>query len=480
MTAPATSRPAEGAGTESGSGAAQDRSAERSVYLALLGRSLWRLLLIVAAGLALGAIFGRPALGGLLVLLLFVCLQLRQLIRLRAWLQSPKRHFLPDASGIWGEVFDLLIDLQRKNRKRKKRLALMLAEFQASTAALPDGAVVLGDRGEISWFNAAARQLLGLRAPQDLGIRIPNLIRHPSFTEFFEKGDFDRETEAPSPINRRRMLALRIIPYGNEQKLLIVRDVSERRQLEAARRDFVANASHELRTPLTVLRGYLDLMDLEAQGTGPLAAWRAPVVEMRNQALRMEALVNDMLKLARLEADRAHMRDELLQAPMLIARAVEEAKALSKGQHRFEQLIDEGTLLIGGETEFYSIIINLLTNAVRYTPAGGAIRVSWSRTSDGARFAVADTGIGIAPEDIPRLTERFYRVDVGRSRASGGTGLGLSIVKHALEAFDARLEIESEAGVGSTFICHFPLHRVQLGEAGAATATAGDRETPIA
>ncbi|WP_366514911.1 phosphate regulon sensor histidine kinase PhoR [Solimonas terrae] len=451
-----------------------------SPYLALLGRAFIRVGLVVGAGLIVGAIFHHPAFGGLIALLVFVCLQLRQLVRLRAWLLAPKRYFLPDATGIWGEVFDLLIDLQRKNRKRKKRLALMLAEFQASTAALPDGAVVLGDRGEISWFNTAARRLLGLRAPQDLGIRIPNLIRHPSFTEFFERGVFEQETEAPSPISRKRLLSLRIIPYGNDQKLLIVRDVSERRQLEAARRDFVANASHELRTPLTVLRGYLDLMDMEAQGSGPLATWHAPVVEMRNQALRMEALVNDMLKLARLEADRASMRDELLQAPMLIGRAVEEARAVSKAQHRFEQNIDSAPLLIGGETEFYSIIINLLTNAVRYTPAGGVIRVSWERLDDGgAQFSVADTGIGIASDDIPRLTERFYRVDVGRSRASGGTGLGLSIVKHALEAFDSRLEIDSEPGVGSTFFCRFPQHRVQLAPQEPVAAGA-DRSAPAA
>ncbi|WP_084196894.1 phosphate regulon sensor histidine kinase PhoR [Solimonas soli] len=441
-------------------------------------RGIAKLATVAAAGTGAGLIFARPALGALLAILAYGLLQLRQLIRLRAWLHAPKRYFLPDIGGLWGEVFDLLIDLQRKNRKRKKKLSLMLAEFQASTAALPDGAVVLGERGEISWFNTAARQLLGLRAPQDLGIRVPNLIRHPSFTEFFEKGDFEHETEAPSPLNRNRLLSLRIIPYGNEQKLLIVRDISERRQLEAARRDFVANASHELRTPLTVLRGYLDLMDMDTHGSGPLASWRSPVQEMRNQALRMEALVNDMLKLARLEGERAHMREEVLQVPMLVARAVEEARAVSKGQHRFEQQVAADLLLLGGETELYSVIINLLTNAVRYTPSGGVIRVSWERRHGNACFAVADTGIGIAAEDIPRLTERFYRVDVGRSRASGGTGLGLSIVKHALECFDATLEIESELGVGSTFICVFPPHRIAEPSGDALPAALSDGGKP--
>ena len=192
----------------------------------------------------------------------------------------------------------------------------------------------------------------------------------------------------------------------------------------------------------------------------------------------MEALVNDMLKLARLESDRAAMREDLLQAPMLIQRAVEEARAVSKGQHRFEQALDSQLLLFGGENEFYSVIINLLTNAVRYTPPGGVIRVSWAREGEQGRFAVADSGIGIAADDIPRLTERFYRVDVGRSRASGGTGLGLSIVKHALEGFDARLDIESELGVGSTFICRFPPHR--LHDAASAASNSAARQDAAA
>jgi len=441
-------------------------SSRKSPYFRLLSQACLRAAAVLAAGLLIGAIFARPTLGGLLALLIFVFAQLRQLARLRTWLMAPKRYSLPDASGIWGEVFDELIDLQRKNRSRKKRLALMLSEFQASTAALPDGAVVLRERGEIGWFNAAARQMLGLRAPQDLGIRIPNLIRHPSFQEFFESGDFEHETEAPSPINSGRTLSLRIIPYGNEQKLLIVRDVSERHQLEAARRDFVANASHELRTPLTVLRGYMDLMESDTHAGGSLQSWRAPIAEVRDQALRMEALVNDMLKLARMESDRTQTHDEWLQAPVLIGRAIEEARALSKGEHRIESEVASQVLILGGETEFYSIVTNLVINAVRYTPEGGLIRVALEMEDGGAaRFSVRDTGIGISAEDIPRLTERFYRVDVGRSRASGGTGLGLSIVKHALESFDSVLEITSQPGAGSTFFCRFPPHRVQHGEA---------------
>ncbi|TJY62135.1 phosphate regulon sensor histidine kinase PhoR [Sinimarinibacterium sp. CAU 1509] len=423
-------------------------------------RELLRLAVVATIGALVGVWFDAPVAGVAVVLVLVLLVQIRHLIQLRIWLQHPKRYDLPEPGGLWGEAFDALLDLQRKNRKKKKKLAAILAQFQASTAALPDGAVVLGPRGEISWFNTAARTLLGLRVPQDIGIRVPNLIRHPIFTDYFEKAHFEGEVEVPSPVNNSKTLLLRVIPYGNNQRLLIARDVSERQMLEVARRDFVANASHELRTPLTVLRGYLDMMEMDAQGNGVLSPWAAPLSEMRNQALRMESLVNDMLKLARLEAGRAQARDEKLDPPGLIRRTVEEARTLSKGQHRFEVEIDEGLKLTGPEAALHSIFQNLVTNAVRYTPVGGAVHVSWRETAEGARFAVEDTGIGVAPQDIPRLTERFYRVDVGRSRASGGTGLGLSIVKHALDAFDAQLDVDSEIGVGSTFACMFPPHRV--------------------
>ncbi len=425
---------------------------------------LLRVVLFGLAGAAIGWLLGYPVSGVCLALVLSLLLHVRHLIHLRLWLFRPKSYQLPEPNGLWGTVFDGLIDLQRKNRKKKKKLAAMLAEFQASTAALPDGAVVLGSRGEIAWFNSAARQLLGLRQAQDIGIRVPNLVRSPAFTEYFERGAFDGEVEVQSPVNGSKTLSLRAIRYGRGQLLLIVRDVSERMMLDAARRDFVANASHELRTPLTVLRGYLDLMEMDAQTakgvTGPLAPWQSPLMEMRNQTLRMEALVNDMLKLARLESSRAQMRDEPLDVPGLIQRVIEDARQLSKGQHRIDVSADAALSLLGGEIELHSIFANLITNAVRYTPPGGTIRVSWGRTIEGACFTVADTGIGIAHKDIPRLTERFYRVDVGRSRASGGTGLGLSIVKHAIESFDARMEIESEIGVGTTFRCTFPPHRV--------------------
>ena len=395
-------------------------------------------------------------------------MQLYYLAALRAWVDHPKRVELPEPAGTWGEIYEKLLDLQRRNRKRKKRLAAMLAQFQASAEALPDGAIVTEARGEIAWFNTAGRALLGLRSPQDLGQRLPNLLRHPEFTAYFERGDYEREIEIPSPINGLVMLALRVIPYGDDQRLLMVRDVSEVHRLERIRRDFVANASHELRTPLTVLRGYLEMLLPEAQGS--LASWRAPLAEMHAQTARMEALVRDLLKLARLEAEVASSRQEVMDIADLVERALTEARAVSQGRHEFSVDIEPGVQLYGRESEVESIFTNLVVNAVQYAPEGGPIEVRWRSDGRGACFSVRDQGIGVAPEDVPRLTERFYRVDEGRSRASGGTGLGLSIVKHALERQEGRLEIESRLGAGSTFSCHFPPHRVLRERPAAANA----------
>lgn len=422
-------------------------------------RGLLRLLSFALLGLLVGAMFAHTLFGFTLALLVYIFIEQWHLRALRLWLESPKHHELPELRGVWGEIFEGLQDLQRSNRKRKKRLAAILSEFQSSTAALPDGAVVLGEHGEINWFNNAAQALLGLRTGQDLGLRVANLVRHPNFAEYFSRPQYDGEVEVPSPINPGVTLSLRIIPYGNNQRLLIVRDVSEFRRLEVARRDFVSNASHELRTPLTVLRGYLDMIEPDARKDGPLAPWRMPLSEMKAQATRMELLIKDMLKLARLESDVYDSRHEFLDVPHILERVVEEAKAVSQGQHRFEVRIEPDVWLYGRESEVQSIFSNLVTNAVRYTLPQGLVCIRWWGDMEGAHFAVSDSGIGIADEDIPRLTERFYRVDVGRSRASGGTGLGLSIVKHAIERHEGSLIIDSQLGVGSTFNCHFPPHR---------------------
>ncbi|HKY89944.1 MAG TPA: phosphate regulon sensor histidine kinase PhoR [Nevskiaceae bacterium] len=446
-----------------------DPAPEESPELTLSGATravqseLLKLALLLSFGTLVGWPFALAETGFVIAACFYIVFHVRHLRALRLWVDAPKHVELPEPSGIWGEIFEKLIDLQKRNKKRKKRLAAIVSEFQASTAALPDGAVVLGERGEIAWFNKAAQATVGLRTPHDLGIRISNLIRHPDFADYFAAQNYDSDVEVPSPVNRNVRLSLKVIPYGNNQRLMIVRDVSELRRLETARRDFVANASHELRTPLTVLRGYLDMIEPDSRGNGPLNQWRMPIQEMRAQATRMELLINDMLKLAKLESD-VDTKQDVLDVPQVLLRVVEDARHMSQGSHQVEAEIDRELFLYGRETEAQSLFSNLVSNAVRYSPAGGTIRVRWWGDGEGAHFSVQDEGIGIDEKDLPRLTERFYRVDVGRSRASGGTGLGLSIVKHALERHEGRLQVESRLGVGSTFTCHFPTHRVHRAE----------------
>lgn len=430
-----------------------------------LSREISKVLLLAAIGVLVGWVFDHALLGYSIAITAYLLLQLRHLRVLRQWLEAPKHVELHEPGGIWGEVFEKLVDMHRRNRKRKKKLAAIVSEFQASTAALPDGAVVLGENGEIVWFNKAAQALLGLRGQLDVGIRIPNLIRHPDFADYFGRDAYLGEVEVPSPVNRSSRISLKVIPYGNDQRLMIVRDVSELRRLETARRDFVANASHELRTPLTVLRGYLDMIEPETRSNGPLADWKMPVNEMRNQATRMESLIRDMLKLAKLESD-VDSKQDVLNVPSILDRVIDEARALSQGAHVIEAQVDRTLFLFGRETEVQSIFSNLVSNAIRYTPPQGKVSLRWYADEAGAHFVVTDSGIGIAEDEIPRLTERFYRVDVGRSRASGGTGLGLSIVKHALQRHEGALHIVSHIGAGSTFTCDFPPHRVQSAVSG--------------
>ncbi|MEK6805246.1 MAG: phosphate regulon sensor histidine kinase PhoR [Pseudomonadota bacterium] len=433
----------------------------RSAVTRFLRQEFFKVATLLTLAALAGSWLDQALLAVALVLAAYLCIHIRNLALLRVWVEFPKRIDLPESDGLWGEAYEHLLDMRQSHRKRKKKLSAILAEFQSSTEALPDGAVVLGPSGEIIWFNSAAQALLGLRSPQDVGIRVPNLIRHPEFTEYFARGDYKGDAEVPSAVNRAVTLSLRLIPYGNGQRLLIVRDVSELKRVEIARRDFVANASHELRTPLTVLRGYLEMMEPESRSGDAMAPWRAPLAEMRAQAVRMETLIADMLKLARLESDAVLTRQDVIDVPLLLDSAFDEVRKLSQGRHRFSVQIECESLLFGRESEVLSIFTNLLHNAVHYTPEHGRIDVRWWSDEEGAHFSVEDQGIGIAEKDIPRLTERFYRVDVGRSRASGGTGLGLSIVKHALERHEGHLQIISALGAGSTFIAHFPSHRLQ-------------------
>lgn len=424
------------------------------------GLIVWQALWLIG-----GLLSGYPLALSFAGLAIYLGVQMAYAYRLHRWLVADERE-APDAFGVWQEIFLEFHRLKQRNQKRKKRLRNIVSEFQASTAALPDGAVVLDAQGRIVWFNQAAGALLALRSPQDMGQRIVNLVRHPRFAAYLAAGEHDqREIEVPSAVRDEAVVSLRVIPYGNGQRLLIARDVSAQKQLEATRRDFVANASHELRTPLTVLRGYLDMMSEETGDSGALARWQSPVREMSEQAARMNRIIESLLKLARVEAEGYQQRQEVVDVPELIDRLAADAQHAGGREQPIETELEAGLLLYGRAGELESVFSNLISNAVQYTPVDGDIFVRWWHDDEAVYFAVTDSGVGIDSRHIERLTERFYRVDSSRDSTSGGTGLGLAIVKHCLEHHEAELDIASEPNVGSTFTCRFPRQRAQIRDA---------------
>ncbi|WP_243690323.1 phosphate regulon sensor histidine kinase PhoR, partial [Cronobacter sakazakii] len=306
--------------------------------------------------------------------------------------------------------------------------------------------VLTTEEGVIFWCNGLAQQLLGLRWPDDNGQNILNLLRYPEFTSYLRGKEFNRPLHLV--LNNGRHLEFRVMPYSEDQLLMVARDVTQMHQLEGARRNFFANVSHELRTPLTVLQGYLEMMH-EQTLEGPLR--EKALHTMREQTFRMEGLVKQLLTLSKIEAAPAMQLNETIDVPMMLRVVEREAQTLSQQKHTFTFEVDPQLKVLGNDEQLRSAISNLVYNAVNHTPAGTHITVRWEHVANGARFSVADTGPGIAAEHIPRLTERFYRVDKARSRQTGGSGLGLAIVKHALTHHDARLEIESTPGKGTTF-----------------------------
>lgn len=418
---------------------------------------LRRLMLVMSLALFIGLLLGYPVAVVTGALASYLAWHLRNLYRLYAWLRDGHSFHPPESDGIWGEVFHQLYRLQLRNRKRKRRLTGLIKRFQEATAAMPDATVILDADGSIEWFNSAAEQLLGLHPGKDVGQRIVNLVRSPEFAHFLAREESSEPLRITSPDDDNLILSMRIVPYGNDQRLLLARDISQQQRLEQMRRDFVANVSHELRTPLTVVAGFLEtLLDDEH----PDYATRSMQL-MQQQTQRMQHIVEDLLLLSRLETDRTRPAGEVVSVAAVLSMIEEGIEPLAQQKQQtvlFE--CDPSLRLFGAEKELYSAFNNLVTNAVRYTPEGGRIQVRWYRDERGAHLEVQDSGVGIAPQHIPRLTERFYRVDVGRSRDSGGTGLGLAIVKHVVNRHEGILRISSVLNQGSTFTIDFPANLI--------------------
>ena len=415
---------------------------------------VWRLFGLVFLGLIFGGLIGQVAWALVLLIGAYLVWHLRNLYRLDQWLQG-KRKGIPEYSeGAWSNVYYHLYRLQQRNRRRKKRLATMVSRFRESTNALPDAAVILDAAGNIETWNKKAKELLKLKAPQDVGQPVTNLLRNPIFNQYLMQQDFGKALQLASPFDEKVHLSLRLVPYGNKQQLLQVRNITHLHNLEVMRRDFIANVSHELRTPLTVISGYLETM-MDDNDEWALKN-NTILTSMSQQATRMQNIVTDLLLLSRLETESSEHVRQFVDVPAMLEMIRNDAEAFSQGRHKITLEYDKELCLHGNREELVSAFSNLIFNAVKYTQNGGEIHVRWYANSKGAHFEVQDNGAGIPAQHVSRLTERFYRVDVGRSRASGGTGLGLAIVKHVLNRHGAKLQIVTELDKGSTFSCHFP------------------------
>lgn len=391
-----------------------------------------------------------------LMLTLYLAWQLYNSLRLYRWLQSWE-DTPPESIGMWSDIFDRIAALQKQNIKRNSQYQQVIDDFEGLTNAFPDATLVINDQGLIRWFNDSAVKLLGLQTETDKGQAVTNLIREPAFADWLSVQDtLHSALEISCPADDNISLQISAIRFRKNQRLLILRDITEVRNQERIRQDLVANVSHELRTPLTVLLGYLEILRTQPEDPNPEAIER-----MFQQAQQMQELLEDLLELSRLEDSDSQVSEGTTEVdvPALLTQIAEQAEDLGKGQHKLIFKMAPGLNLLGVEADLKSAFQNLIINAVNYTPAKGKIKVTWHEADDAIVLSVADTGVGIPHRDIPRITERFYRVGDDRNRKTGGTGLGLAIVKHVLHSHDARLEVKSELGKGSEFRCIFPLER---------------------
>lgn len=417
----------------------------------MLERLSWKrlaleLVLCCLPAFILGAIFGYlpwfllAAVTGLLIWHYW------NLLRLSWWLWVDRSMTPPPGNGSWEPLLYGLHQMQMRNKKRRRELGNLIKRFRSGAESLPDAVILTTEEGTIFWCNGLAQQLLNLRWPDDNGQNILNLLRYPEFTSYLREKTFNRPLNLV--LNNGRHLEFRVMPYSERQWLMVARDVTQMHQLEGARRNFFANVSHELRTPLTVLQGYLEMMQ---EQTLEGALRDKALHTMREQTSRMEGLVKQLLTLSKIEASPALQLNEKIDVPMMLRVVEREAATLSQQRHQLTFEVDPALKVLGNEEQLRSAMSNLVYNAVNHTPEGTHITVRWQHAPHGALFSVEDNGPGIAAEHIPRLTERFYRVDKARSRQTGGSGLGLAIVKHAISHHDARLEIDSAPGKGARF-----------------------------
>jgi len=413
-------------------------------------KNLYQLIILSLLTVVSGMLLDNFLVGLTLSTFVVLVFNLFQLYKLNQWIWHSKKLSPPKVYGVWEYIYEGIYQLQRRQRGKRKELGELVKRFRKGAEALPDSVVIIDNDATILWCNRLARFELGIKWPDDLGMRIDNLLRHPEFVEYFQTGDFTYPIEVPSPANPRKTNEYRIMPYGDDNLLLISRDITRVSQLEDMRRDFVANVSHEMRTPLTVINGYLEMLPMTSLNDDPLA--HKAIYEMSTQTRRMQNLIEDLLVLSRIESSSERIYENIVDMTNMFKQIKMEAEQLNTDKHHVIQFhIETGLNVYGVESELRSACSNLIFNAIRYTPEAGHIDVYWSMSGEDAQFKVVDNGDGIDEKHLLRLTERFYRVDKARSRDTGGSGLGLSIVKHVLNHHNSFLEVKSKVGQGAEF-----------------------------
>ena len=433
---------------------------------ALQARLLW--LSVFIAGfvftplwLAYGVVWGLAAV--IVCLILMLAWQFAHLQQLIDWLEGPLNDPLPRGRGVWEIVFAGLHRRTRIRRGQQEEVAQAFARFRRAVQALPDAIIAFDRHRHIEWLNERAERFFAISGEIDRGRGLTNLIRHPDFVAYIEGGNYAEPLVYRGGRVEGLTLMVQIVAYGDAQSLLVARDISQIERIETMRRDFIANVSHELKTPLTVVAGFSEILadNIETLEACETARYLALICEQNE---RMQRLIADLLTLSALESGSPAPSEERVDLEALLQGIVADARVLSAGQHEISLNVDAPVQVSASASELRSAFSNLVANAVRYTPAGGRIDLSWRLVQGEGELVVADSGIGIAAQHLPRLTERFYRVDRSRSRETGGTGLGLAIVKHVLTRHQASLEIESELGKGSRFIVRIPAARLSAGE----------------
>lgn len=427
-------------------------------------KSIWRNTILswlsgLAACIVIGIVIGQ--LLGVLLLYVLGCLywQCYQLYQFHNWLRHSGRAAPPESSGVWGDVFDAVYRLQKKQRKSKRRMRQALTRIESSTAALKEGVIMADNQGNLEWWNNSAAHFLGLMRPVDRGQVITNIVRSPEFFRYFTQKRFGAPLIIKSPAKEGVYLEVQTTLYDKNDHLIFIRDVTRLHRLEQMRKDFVANASHELKTPLTVIKGYLETLSMFKDNLPQ--SMQKGIINMSEQSERMEQLIEDLLLLSRLEGDDKREENQWHTVSDLVESIQKVTDLILGEQHVISTDIPKEACIYGSYKELYSAFSNLILNAIKYSPNGGNIKITWESSDLTSVFSVKDEGIGVDPRYIPRLTERFFRVDKGRGSKTGGTGLGLTIVKHVLLHHDAKLQIHSQPNNGSTFSCHFPASRTR-------------------